>query len=214
LPLRLSKIDALLLPDHGCLSEDDECHFIMEWTKGGGYSASPTNQFIANLKIPASEHGRYRYQYKLQAINRAAQILAETLNPAWLQAVTLVPVPPSACKEDEAHDDRMLQVLRALGNRVPGLDIRELVIQRESTTPTHLRGDQRLTVEELLELYAIDERLTDPQPGTIAVMDDILTAGAHFKAMKQILQGRFTLSPVVGIFLARRIFPPDERPEL
>jgi hypothetical protein len=46
-----------------------------------------------------------------------------------------------------------------------------------------------------------------PAPVRIGVVDDVLTLGAHFRAMKHVLQQRFPGVPVVGFFIARRVHP-------
>jgi predicted amidophosphoribosyltransferase len=53
--------------------------------------------------------------------------------------------------------------------------------------------------------YTIADELVDPVPSLIAVVDDVLTTGAHFKAMKRILIETFPDVSVVGVFLARRV---------
>lgn len=47
-----------------------------------------------------------------------------------------------------------------------------------------------------------------PEPGMVAVADDLLTSGAHFRAAKRVLTWRFAGIKVVGLFLARRV--PEE----
>jgi hypothetical protein len=91
-----------------------------------------------------------------------------------------------------------------------GLDVRKLVVQTGSTTAAHEvgPGTSRVTVEELIQLYKIDEALTVPNPQAIGVLDDVLTAGTHFRAMKTVLSVRFPGVPITGLFIARRVFPP------
>jgi predicted amidophosphoribosyltransferase len=55
--------------------------------------------------------------------------------------------------------------------------------------------------------YEIVQPLADPSPSQIAVVDDLLTTGAHFKAMKKILTETYPDIQVFGIFIARRV--PD-----
>jgi hypothetical protein len=76
-------------------------------------------------------------------------------------------------------------------------------------SPAHLT-DCRPTPEALIANYEIVEELVTPAPRVIAVVDDLLTAGAHFNAMKTVLVGRFPSVSVIGIFLARRILPPTQ----
>jgi hypothetical protein len=79
----------------------------------------------------------------------------------------------------------MTQVLRSLGS---GVDVRELVIQVEGMTGAHSSPD-RPSPLQLYENYSVEYALTEPKPSRIAVVDDVLTTGAHFKAIKRIPQG-------------------------
>jgi predicted amidophosphoribosyltransferase len=145
------------------------------------------------------------YHYKDRAITDCAQAFAPAINPRWLDDATLVPVPPSKIRTDPGYDDRITKVCRRI-RAAPPLDVRELVMQRVSLPAAH-ESQQRPTVEELLEAYQIDERLADPAPRRIGIFDDVLTAGTHFVAVKTILQNRFGGVPIVGFFIARRVFP-------
>ena len=71
-------------------------------------------------------------------------------------------------------------------------------------------NDERVTVEELLEVYAIDEALCDPAPSAIAIIDDVITAGTHFRAMADTLRAKFPEAQIIGLFIARRVYPDDE----
>jgi hypothetical protein len=210
---RLSKVDELILDQHGSLTAEDECHYLLEWTKGGGYSASATNQLIANLKKTNDKKGTVGYHYKEEAIETAAYNLRNAINAGWLRQATLVPIPPSACRTDPNYDDRMTKMLHALTRGQAQRDIRELIIHRETTIPAHISGDFRPTVAEIRANYEIDESLAEPPPKVIGIFDDILTAGSHFRAAKLVLTERFPGVPIVGVFIARRIFPPPKAEE-
>jgi hypothetical protein len=97
----------------------------------------------------------------------------------------------------------------------PRLDVRELVLQRNSLAASH-ESQQRQTVADLMREYYIDENLVDPQPRRIGVFDDVLTVGTHFVAMKRVLSARFPGVPISGFFIARRVFPNpfEDAPEL
>ncbi len=89
------------------------------------------------------------------------------------------------------------------------IDVRDLVIQTDSYDAAHESG-YRPTVEELVEIYEINETVSEPAPRAIGIVDDVLTAGAHYRAMHNVISGRFPDVPIIGIFIARRVFPPDE----
>ena len=85
----------------------------------------------------------------------------------------------------------------------PQLDIRELIIQTENTEPAHVQR-QRPTPDEIASIYEIDQALTIPAPKFIAIVDDVLTTGAHFRAMHSVLSDHFQEARIVGLFIARR----------
>jgi hypothetical protein len=91
-----------------------------------------------------------------------------------------------------------------VGLRPGRLDIREILLQRESTLPAHGRPC-RPTPAELASLYEIDETLADPPPVALGLFDDVLTTGAHFQAAQHLLRRRFSGTPIAGIFLARTL---------
>ena len=199
---RLRKIDDQSRPDHYNLTADDNCLYLYEYTSGKDYSFSATNSLISNLKKKRDSRG---YHYKAHAIGDAARAFAAAINPQWLDGATLVPVPPSKAKIDPDYDDRMCQVCRQI-RFAPPLDMRELVVQRNSLPSAH-ESPQRPSVDDLLREYAIDENLTKTRPRWIGVFDDVLTAGTHFVAMRRLLAGRFPGVPITGFFIARRVFP-------
>ena len=206
--IRLSQIDDSNRHDHSRLTAADSCYYLFEYTSHRGYSFSQTNQLISNLKKKPSTAGQPGYHYKGRAIATSAAYLAAALNPAWLADATLVPIPGSKARGHVDHDDRIERICRAI--RHPPLDVRALVFQSESTDASHEATDgERVTVEDLMAVYRIDEALAATPPQRIAIVDDVLTAGTHYRAMHNMLSARFPGVPIVGIFVARRVFPEE-----
>src|SRR5690349_7704326 len=94
-----------------------------------------------------------------------------------------------------------MQILQKLGEG-RALDIRELVLT-QSIAPAHLSQDRR-SVNEVAHRMRIDQSLTGPAPNAICIFDDVLTTGAHFKAVESQLRARHPITVVAGLFLARR----------
>ena len=82
--------------------------------------------------------------------------------------------------------------------------MRELVLQPQSTPAVH-DHDDRPTPAELEARYAIDQNLLAPAPQTIAIVDDVMTTGAHFIAVRNVLHREFPTTKIVGLFIARRV---------
>ncbi len=205
MPNYFTKIDETTIVDHARLVAADEILYLFEYVSGRDYTFGATNSLISNLKKKPSLKGSAQYRYKTRDMTKCSQFLAEAINPAWLNGATLVPVPPSKAKDHPDYDDRMASICRAIPVAFP-VDVRELVVQTTSTDAAHESND-RPSVEELLEIYEIAEDLTQPAPRRIAIVDDVLTAGTHYRAMHTILSQRFPGIPIVGMFVARRIFP-------
>ena len=201
-PNRLTKIDDLTRPDHAYLTADDACYFIGEYTARQGYSYSTTNNLILNFKKSVDRRHRPEWRYKEQAIQTVAAAFRRALRPEALDRLTFVPIPPSREVDDPLYDDRLTRMLHAI-RPVPRLDIRELIIQTRSTAAAH-GSDVRPRSEEIKALYRLDETLTEPVPRTVALIDDLLTAGAHFRAAKSVLSARFQNVTILGLFIARR----------
>ncbi len=205
--MRLSEIDDSNRADHARLQADDRCLYLFEYTSGRDYSFSATNSLINNLKKKPTA-SQAQLHYKARAINQCAAELRGALNPAWLDIATIVPVPGSKAAGHPDFDNRLQRVAELMQ---PGLDVRNLVVQNETTNAAHEAAGvngERVTVEELLRIYAINEAIAAPPPHAIGILDDVLTAGTHFRAMKIVLASRFPGVPITGIFVARRVFPP------
>lgn len=205
--IRLQQIDELTRPDHFYLDEDDDCHYVLEYTARQRPPYDSTSNLIFNLKKSVDRRGRQEYKYKERAIREAGDLLRSVLNDEWLIKATLVPIPCSKAKDHPLYDDRMLRVMQRM---TVGLkcDIRELVTQVSSLESFH--GGCRLTPAQLAAYYQIDQQLCGPQPWEVTVFDDILTTGSHFKAMKAVILNLWPSVSVSGIFIARRQIPPGE----
>jgi hypothetical protein len=202
-PQRLTKIDDLTRPDHSYLTAADDCYFLGEYTARKGYRFSTTNNLIINLKKPMDRQGRPEWPYKARAIRTVADALRAALNDNARQTLTFVPVPPSKAKSDPLYDDRLLQVLRGVWAGQT-MDVRELIVQPNSSDAAHDRDD-RPKPAELAARYVVERGLLHPKPPIVAVVDDLVTTGAHFVAMRNMLRREFADTQIVGVFIARRV---------
>jgi predicted amidophosphoribosyltransferase len=206
-PIRFQEIDEGNRSNHTRLLDSDRCLYLYEKTSHRDYSFSATNNLISNLKKPVTSSAGV-LTYKKRAIKTCADAFREALNTQWLELATLVPIPPSKARTNPAFDDRMEQICWKIREEQ---DVRNLVVQNATMVANHARGtDDRVTVQELLDVYEIDEAQASPAPTHIGIVDDMLTAGTHYRAMHTILSKRFPDAQIVGLFVARRIFPDDD----
>ncbi|WP_129160054.1 hypothetical protein [Bosea sp. Tri-44] len=129
-----------------------------------------------------------------------------SLSVDWLRIGTLVPITPSKVRGDPEHDARVLNVCRRIADAAGfAVDVRDLLRQTVSTAPFY--EVDRMSVADLARLHEIDTSVELPAPTEIALVDDVLTAGTHFKAAQAVLHARYPAAKIFGLFWARRVFP-------
>jgi hypothetical protein len=210
IPTKLSQIDETTVSQHFLLRSTDVCYHVWEYTRRGGFSASPTNNLISNLKKKPSKvlQNPREGPWKEQAISYCAQALRRLMNRPWIEGYgTLVPVPCSKIAGHADHDDRLIRVLLKAFDGFT-TDIRPLLTQTSSTTADH-ETTERQRFEQLLAVTRVDEAIVGTGARSqIMVFDDVLNSGKHFKVAQQLLGQRFPGTPIIGVFLARCLPDP------
>lgn len=189
------------------LDPDDECFHIGEYTAGGGYQASDTNQQIYNLKKkPTSSSAQLKW--KASAVEYwAHKITNSNLNWEFCrQNVTFVPLPCSKPEGNELYDDRMLKVLETLKKWRSGLDVRPLL--RQTVEREYQHGGNRLTPDEIRAQIEVDGEQLEPAIKHVILVDDIITRGASYAAARTIVAALPGVESVMGLFLAKTVHPP------
>ncbi len=203
--MRWTRIDDLVRADHMHLQPGDECFCFCEFKAGDQWYGPVSQQYIYNLKKPMTQKGLRDWKYKGQAIDACAEVLGRDMGKLMQQpGAVFVPVPPSKTKGHAEYDDRMLQVLRkASAKEKLNADIRELVCQRKDMQASHLGGSRN--IRELIQNYEINQSCTEPPPKIAIIVDDLVTTGAHFKAMQSVLIAEFGQIKTLGLFMGRCI---------
>ncbi len=220
-PERLTKIDKLNHPKY--LNDNDKCYYLGEYTIGGGFKESETNQLITNYKMEMSIKAKnpMRWRHKRPAIIEVAKSFWLTspkkVRKFWANSI-LVPLPPSKIKDHDDYDDRNFQMLKILKAGVKGgkgkqgikLTVKELVVQKQSRTSMH-DSDQRPSVKEIQDNYILNSKIVLAKPPkSIALFDDTLINGTTFKAAKNLLQAEYPDCDIRGFFIARGNHKVDE----
>jgi predicted amidophosphoribosyltransferase len=210
-PLFLQKIDELTRPNHHLLKTDDDVYFLGEYTPGASYQHSETNQIIYNYKKEMHRKGSAEWPYKEKAIHQVADSFRNSIhNTAGLSErisnATLVPIPPSKSKDDPAHDDRNLLMLRRLS---PKGDIRELILQK---TSREAQRESRISrsPQNLSRYYSLNKNIIHPQPKEIWLFDDVIASGNSFRATHDFLRQTFPKISILGFFIARTVVRKHE----
>lgn len=87
----------------------------------------------------------------------------------------------------------------------PSVDIRELILAKESREAAHNPGAIRPKVNDHLNNFVFNNSKKYPKPRGIILFDDIITSGAHFKAAQTIIKKVWSEIPLIGIFVARNV---------
>ena len=204
LPPHFTKIDDLTRSDYYYLEDTDNCYFLGEYTAEQGYAYSATNSLILNFKKSLDRQGSPDWSYKERAIRQVAAAFRVALTQNQLEQLTFVPIPPSKSKRHPLYDDRLTKMLHTIRPN-PSLDIREIITQQRSYKAAH-ETKKRPTPQQYKERYGVSNDLLVPVPDYIAIVDDVLTTGAHFRAVATILSRCFPKAKIIGLFITRRVF--------
>ena len=95
-------------------------------------------------------------------------------------------------------------MLKIVGEKVGNQRISECV---EQTNPIcSSRGSPYKPIQsDIKKAYEFRKHWCTPRPTTIAIVDDVIGTGAHFKAIESILLEQNPGIDVIGLILARRI---------
>lgn len=207
---RLTRLDN---DSYTFFSDDDECYHYGEYTSGGGYRASVTNDKIFSLKTKPTASSGALY-HKGQAIEYWGSIISSTINiAAIVGSTTFVPMPCSKSEDHPDYDDRMLRVLMVLKRTHPTIDIRPILKQTTARPSQHQGG--RLRPSQLMQSMELNEDLLKiPLNKTVIILDDVVTMGASFNAAKTIISKRPEVKKIIGLFLAKTVWPRSEFDDL
>ena len=200
----LTVIDDMNRGNHSDILREHECYFKWDYTPRMGFGHSHANNLIYNLKKKPRFKYSPGYHYKQRAIKECSEMFRNEIRHDWLRDAVLVPMPGSKAANDLDYDDRMKKVCEGI---LPGLTVRNLVKQKFTTRSSHIPGPEgRMKLDELLDVFDIDENeIPQPEPKNIGIFDDVLVKGTHFKAMHQVLSGRFPGARICGFFVARSV---------
>lgn len=203
---RLQIIDPLAIPDHHFLINisEEECFFILSYTAHKSYDFNCVNSLIINLKKKYDRKGQPDWHYKEIAIQKCAYFL-ECVNiiDVFGNDTTYIPIPPSKSKNDPLYDNRLTQILKKAYNGK--LNVAELIAQKKSTQSFHLSNEKR-SIDEIQSNYIINQELVPTINNSVIIFDDILTTGAHYIAMKNLISSILPHVSIKGLFIARRVF--------
>lgn len=208
-----SLVDRLNRPIN--LGETDHCFYYLRYTPRAGYRHSYANQEILNYKIPiGTENGLTkkpsRRPHKLRAIGNYARAVIEFMAAKTLRAtgerlvdlgdrVGIVPAPTSMTPDDPEYDDRNVRTCEIICADT-GFKFCRDVETVEFIGRSHSRGTRSPErIKQSMERVAHDCDSCE----LVFVVDDVLTSGAHFAAIRSLLSETGCAARVFGLFYAK-----------
>ena len=197
----LQRIDDLIIKDYYYLDSDDECYFFHVYIANKVYSSNPFNQLIGNFKKSLDRKGKPDFLYKIKAISQIGSILREMICEDN-SPVTLIPIPPSKCKEDELYDDRMVKALEIATKNLENVYVKDIIELTNNRPSSHSSTHSRLNPTELHEILKINKN-SIIQTVDVILVDDVITTGSQFKACKELILQKYPNANVIGLFICR-----------
>ena len=185
---------------HRHINNDDICIYSREYISEG-YTASQTNSLILNFKkSPSKKANRSEWTYRQQAIEQFKNEI-ETLFKQDL-SITITALPSSKHKTDSEYDKRFEDLFKELLKSRPLLKVEWPVEIKETSQASHLGGERNPA--DIKKNY-IWKKFEDSRIKRLCVFDDVLTTGAHFRAISDFLRENGYTGKIIGIFWARVI---------
>jgi hypothetical protein len=187
--------------EHAFIRAEDEVYYFHDYHPGRGRDGGPGNQLILDLKtdVDAARSVAWHRRRKRLATAACADLLKAAWPVTWGKDSYAAPVPPSQLRGDPSFDARLPRILNQAGLRWT-----DCVTQIHPLQRTHA-SEVRPDIATLVDAYGVDELFAPAAPKRLIVVDDVLTAGRHFRAMDQVLRATFPDTEIIGLFLARRV---------
>lgn len=197
------------------LGDADFCFYYLRYTAHAGFEHSYANQEVINYKIPVgTDNGLAkkpnRTPYKQRAIENYARAVIEFMSAKTLRntgerladlgdRVGIVPAPTSMTPDDPEFDDRNVRTCEMICGRT-GFRLCRDVETVKFIGQSHSQGTRS---PELIR--ASLGRVARGCDGCefVFVVDDVLTTGAHFVAIKSLLLETGCSAQIFGLFYAK-----------
>lgn len=175
------------------------------YTAHENYGYSRTNQLIYNLK-KSIDRAAKELKWKEVAVNRFAEELGDFLEKVTREdrSYWIVPIPPSKTTSHPEYDDRVHRVAKKVADRIAQISYKPIVktsVDREAKHKTSTLRDPDDIYSTLS--FNPDDATDYDETIKIIVLDDVLTSGASFEAMRRLLEENLSNPQIVGIFWAK-----------
>ena len=180
----------------------DYCLYKREYVSGYGYQGGPTNELVLNFKKnPDRKNKPLEWRHRMRAVKTFARE-SETLFPLNLN-ISVTAIPSSKHKNDPGYDCRFEDFFKEFLKARPNLNIEWPIEIKKNIQASHHGGGR--DPEDFKRNYVW--RGFKKNPKTLCIFDDVLTTGAHFRAISDFLKENEYKGQIIGIFWSRAISP-------
>jgi predicted amidophosphoribosyltransferase len=207
---RIDKVELDRLPH---LTEQDACHYARDYFPRSGYQHSrpeSANQLIINFKKPENRK-KYdaEWKHRESAVAQFANELCIFLQTPKIKGlicinqIALMYIPGSKSKQDPLYSTRFDDVLKILKEKISTLQIVEPIAILNSGEASHETSNSELRDPEKIKGNYTWRGLEKKHPMYLMIIDDVLTTGSHFKAVRLFLQENEFKGRIFGFFWAK-----------
>jgi hypothetical protein len=192
------------------LTDDDECYWAREFASHQDYKYSETNQLIKNFKRDPIQYKDRPdvLWHKENAIKKYALELCLIFNNLDVGSI-ITNVPTSKTKSDPNYDNRFERLFEKLKSYNQQLRVDYPLSIKSSHTAVHISNAPRFSPDDFYDILDWNN-ISNNNCETIYLIDDVITAGAHFKACQRKIYDNVRNVKVIGIFWARTIHPMQQ----
>jgi hypothetical protein len=182
------------------------------YTSGQGYSFSRTNDLISNF-----QKGPNAPLKVLPHRNRAIATFVRELEQFFSlltdqYSFYIVPTSPSALRTNPQYDPRVEEVAERASQKFRHIEVASCVETIREIGKSKANTEPRSAERIYDTLRVIPEKLPPDNARTVAlILDDVLTSGAHFEAIRRRLREHLQHTHIGGVFWAKAVHvTPDE----
>lgn len=213
-PRRWTRVDRIARLPKPYLTESDICFYYLQKDNlgfGQGPHASE-NQRIINFKHDPVKYpeGTAPFRYKQRAISEFVSALSFFLREnasAFSGGASLVPIPTSKPRESADYDSRLDDLCSSAARSVQFAKFCPALETRMDMGKVH-RGEAPRNPDSIMRNIMVDSAMLSGSHDIIALVDDVLTTGAHYAACKKLVLDAVPDRTIIGLFLSIQL--PDE----
>ena len=180
--------------------------YAREYVSNTGYQGGPTNSLILNFKKSPSKNNTSEWQHREDAVKQFKEDIEVCLFFSALvpiSQVALTSVPSSKKKDHPEYDDRFEDLFKEFLKSHPQWIVEWPVEIKENIKPSHKSREKN---PDILRENYLWKGFRNKEPEILCICDDIITTGAHLRAMSDFLIENNYKGQIIGICWAKTVW--------